>query len=252
MIDRERLEISALVNLYEQIQKLRIAEHNREMSSRRGADLRLASINPTAVHSPISRELGKIEKKLVLRIRDWVRRREQTLPILRELLRIKGVGEVLAAYLVSMIDIHHADTVSALWRFAGFGIVDGKAERPVRGQRLRYCKRLKVVCWRIAMSFLKSKSPYASIYYDARQYYERHRCDWSPLRCHHAAVRKMMKIFLQHMWERWRALEGLPVREPYVLEKMGHTTKYSPQDFGWAEGTDVTESSKPAWRGTKG
>lgn len=234
MTDRERREIRARVDLYEQIQKLRIAERNREWALRRGIDSESASIKPTAVHSPISRELEKIEEKLELSIRAWVRKREDEMPILRELLRIRGMGEVLAAYLVSTIDIRRAHTVSALWRFAGLGVVDGKAERPVRGQKLRYCKRLKVSCWRIAMSFLKSKSPYVRVYHDARMHYEQ-RSDWSPLRRHYAAQRKMMKVFLQHFWERWRTLDGLPVREPYVLEKLGHTTKYRAEDFGWGE-----------------
>lgn len=35
------------------------------------------------------------------------------------------------------------------------------------------------------------------------------------------ARRYMVKMFLANLWERWRALEGLPGRQPYAVEKLG-------------------------------
>lgn len=36
------------------------------------------------------------------------------------------------------------------------------------------------------------------------------------------AIKYATKVFLSHVWEQWRILEGLPVRQPYALEKLGH------------------------------
>jgi len=36
------------------------------------------------------------------------------------------------------------------------------------------------------------------------------------------------KIFLQHLWEVWRTLEGLPERSPYVQERLGHKEIITP------------------------
>lgn len=38
------------------------------------------------------------------------------------------------------------------------------------------------------------------------------------------AMKYACKIFLTHTWEQWRMIEGLPVRQPYALAKLGHTT----------------------------
>jgi len=37
------------------------------------------------------------------------------------------------------------------------------------------------------------------------------------------AKRKTAKLFLSHLWAKWREFEGLPVSEPYVQAIMGHT-----------------------------
>lgn len=54
---------------------------------------------------------------------------------------------------------------------------------------------------------------------------------WIDMRVHLAAMRKMEKIFLSHLWEQWRILEGLPVREPYAMEYLAHGSKYEASEF---------------------
>ena len=39
--------------------------------------------------------------------------------------------------------------------------------------------------------------------------------------------RKVTKLFLSHLWETWRGLEGLPTRKAYILEH-GHTDYIPP------------------------
>lgn len=38
------------------------------------------------------------------------------------------------------------------------------------------------------------------------------------------SIRYADKIFLEHTWEQWSMLEGLPIRKPYAIEKLGHRT----------------------------
>jgi hypothetical protein len=180
--------------------------------------------------------------------------------------QVKGVGPVLAAKVLGLIgDIGPAETVSKLWRFAGYAVIDGARERPTKGEKLHYNARLKTVCYLVSASFLKCNSPYRTLVYDpARvQYLQRFTgqtetwCQrllatvrdgdgpqkteamreikaallpeaWTLGHQHLAAMRKMTKLFLSHLWITWREAEGLSVRDPYVQEKLGHTTILGP------------------------
>ena len=51
----------------------------------------------------------------------------------------------------------------------------------------------------------------------------------------------MVKIFLQHYWIVSRMVEGLPTREPYVQEKLGHTTIITWQQVLKANGQEPPE-----------
>lgn len=42
------------------------------------------------------------------------------------------------------------------------------------------------------------------------------------------AMRKMIKLFLAHLWLTWREGEGLPISKPYVSDKLGHKHVISP------------------------
>jgi len=146
---------------------------------------------------------------------------------------IRGIGPGLAAKLIAMIDITRSPTVSALWRYAGQAVIDGAAEKPVKGQKLAYNKRLKTTCWLIAGSFLKSASPYRVIYDEARLLYDRTHPEWTKGHSHNAALRKMSKLFLSHLWAAWRELEGLPVTPPYIDRDGNDNHRYDAEYFGW-------------------
>jgi hypothetical protein len=157
------------------------------------------------------------------------------IPIIQHLTALRGVGVMLAAKVVSMIDIHECDTVSSLWRFAGYAVINGQRERPRKGEKLHYNARLKTAVYLISSSFLKCSSPYRQVYDSAREYYNANRPDWTKAHCHNAAMRKMSKVFLAHLWLEWRKLEGLPTRSLYVEERLGHEHIIAPQEFGWPE-----------------
>ena len=199
----------------------------------------------------------------------------KTFPIVEAAVNVKGCGLINVAKVVALNgSVANQDTPSKLWRFAGLGMGqyyingDGKIVAPVKGRvydkeakawrvvfpeqppdthveyrpdvalsgyGLPFNRRLKTACLQVAESFMRADSPYRAVYDDAKEKYERDRPDWPPLRRHRAALRKMIKVWLVHLWETWRELEGLPTRPAYVLEQMGHTQEYKRQDFGWAQ-----------------
>ena len=143
---------------------------------------------------------------------------------------VKGVGEGVAAVIISEFDINKAPTVSNLWSFAG--LAPGK-DRKVKGQKCPYNQFLRAkLCGVLGSSFLKCGSPY-------REYYDnmKHRLesqDWGTKsknptdkkrpkagHQHKAANRYMIKMFLRDLYIAWRTLEGLDVRPPYQEEYLG-------------------------------
>jgi len=174
--------------------------------------------------------------------------------------RVKGVGPILACKMLSHIrvkpcrevvfkdpkaetkelievDRPYADTISALWRYAGYGVENGERERPAKGERRPYNLRLKTTVFLAGSSFLRANSPYRQFYDSAKAQYEARDLArpteqrWGKYHRHLAAMRRMNKMFLSHLWLVWREIEGLPVRDPYVEEKLGHTHIVSPWDM---------------------
>jgi len=227
-MDKEILR--ALVDMRDRtLQKSRIAFGNRISAIERGAD-----IPANGTGELIERWLMRfqlLEDEVDNDIKDIAKE----YPIIELATEVKGVGVMLAAKVVAMVDIQRAETVSALWKYAGYGVTNGERDKPTKGEKLPYNKRLKTTCYLIGSSFLKSNSPYRRIYDEAKEYYELNRPDWTKARRHNAAMRKMIKVWLSHLWEVWRKIEGLPTREIYVKEKLGHTHILRPQEFGWPE-----------------
>ena len=221
-------DLRALVDFRTQIQKQRIAISNRLDALAREADE--AESTTSALWERWFYELqdieGRIDKDIESITGDY--------PIIALMCEVKGVGKLLAAQVVAHIDISRAPHVSSLWRYAGYG-VDGEGERDrlQKGVKAPYNKGLKTICWKVATSFMRSNSPYREIYDKAKARYERERPDWTKGHIHNAAVRKMTKIWLQHLWVTWRELEGLPVNEAYVFGDPAHTHYIRPEQMGW-------------------
>jgi len=210
-----------------QIQKARLQFGNRLNALQRGDDE--GSSEQLGIVNHWYQRFLELEKELDGHIAAEV----EQYPIYDYVVAVKGIGPMLAAKLISMVDVSRAPHVSSLWRYAGLAVIDGERERPVKGEKLHYNKRVKTTCYLIAGSFLKSGSPYRDEYDKARIYYDANRPDWTDGHCHNAAMRKMVKLFLSHLWVTWRQLEGLPITRPYSHEKLGHTHYLPPEDYGW-------------------
>jgi len=75
--------------------------------------------------------------------------------------RVKGVGRENIGKVVGLVDIRKANTISALWQFAGYGVDAGKAPKRVKnGGKLVYNSRLRSMCWRLATSLMKGSGKF--------------------------------------------------------------------------------------------
>jgi hypothetical protein len=73
---------------------------------------------------------------------------------------IMGIGPVISAGLLAHIDVERAPTVGHIWRFAGLD----PSMKWEKGQKRPYNAKLKVLCWKIADSFVKQQSRESDVY----------------------------------------------------------------------------------------
>jgi hypothetical protein len=153
-----------------------------------------------------------------------------------------GSGSLPAQLLAEIDDIGKFRTISNLWSFAGYGLEDGKCVRNKKGVKSKKNRDLQAICWNIADTFIKHQTPvYVDMYYGekARQRKlhpdkvgndEKGTYDFTDQHLHYRAIRKMMKLFLSHLWLKWREAEGLPVTDPYAIAIMKHTHFIAPPE----------------------
>ena len=257
--------LRGLVDLRDrQIQKARIQFGNRVDAIVRGADAsngrQLELAHKWAIR------FNELEDELDKDIAQTVEKVE----IFEYMSAVKGISHMISAKLIAMIDIERSPRISNLWRYAGYGqgrywkhedkivaplkgkkYIDGDwqevitepkhgwelvtvRDRPIKGWQIPYNKRLKTACYLASTSFLKARSPYRYLVYDqARDHYEITHPEWTKDHKHKAAMRKMSKMFLSHLWLTWRQLEGLPTSLPYAHEHLGHQQIITPAECGW-------------------
>jgi len=176
---------------------------------------------------------------------------------------VKGIGPCMAAGLISMLDPRKAEHASSFWRYFGMDVrEDGRSPHRKKGEKQNWNPHGRVLSWKIGMQFLKAQSPYCTVYYAEKERLEakgavndgcafplqREECKARmsgaagrlgreakkpPCKehAHRAASRKMVKLFLSHLWAEWRKLEGLPVSTPYALGKLGHNGYIAPGEM---------------------
>jgi len=133
---------------------------------------------------------------------------------------VKGIGPIMAAGLLSFFDIRKADHVSSFWRYAGLA---PHQTRRSRGQKTDYNPKVKsFMLGRVGRQLMMARGEYHKLYDQFRAREESKHPKLSALQHHRRALRKMVKIFLEQLWVKWRQLEGLPVSQPYSVAKLGH------------------------------
>lgn len=179
------------------------------------------------------------------------------LPVWEQWLKhVRGIAAKLAGPLVAMVQpIYDFETVSKLWAYACDVPGEDGRVRVRKGEQPHHCADLKRQCYLIVKQFIKDgkqaiekgKPTYRVFYdrYKARDA-EKHAADmakhlrdvkagkakaggqWSKAHMEARVIRYTYKLFLSHLWQVMRELEGLPIRMPYVVEKLGHTGYVSP------------------------
>jgi len=157
---------------------------------------------------------------------------------------VKGVGPCIAGGLMAWAgDCSRFDTVSKLWAYSGLHVVDGEAPRRKAGQKANWNSTMRVLAWKAGKSFVMVGKGYRDLYDQEKVRLRRihpepeafdppkKKKDGTPLlkfsdgHIDAMARRKTVKVFFAHYWEMARTQVGLPIRDPYVLEQMGHTTR---------------------------
>lgn len=163
---------------------------------------------------------------------------------------VHGCGPLMAGVIISEIDIHKCNSISALWAYCGLDVVvhtddngeireEGRSRkahhlapktctgkdgnpREYRGITFNPFLKTKLVGV-LGGCFVKLGGPYRKIYDDYKHRLENHpkHTKKTKKHRHNMAVRYMIKEFLADLYREWRTLEGLPVRPRYAEEKLG-------------------------------
>lgn len=169
-------------------------------------------------------KLYETEKELGKRLDLW----SKDHPLRKEFLnRVKGIGKVLSSGIIAWLSeaILNAEKVSSIWKYCG--LYPGSERK--RGKQLEYNLKLKTFCWKIGQSFIKYKCFGRKLYESFKEETKQKHPDWTKLHIHNYARRKVVKIFLACLWEKWRKMNNLTVSEPYPIQILGHTTKIIPE-----------------------
>lgn len=231
--------IVSLMHARQASQKGRIATSNRLSAIERGDD----KTSDKGVLEELMRIQDGHEQEIEALLKKAIKTEED--PVFMAVMSLRGIGPVLAARLLTEIDFTKCDTVSALWRYAGFGVVDGKRERLKKGEKAHFNRELKTTLWLIATSFLKSKSPYRAVYDSAKEKFAAADPKRTPGHCNNHALGVMVKTFMFHLYLWARTFYGLPTRPLYVTEHLGHKTVKEAFEFGWPDTIDPEPDEKP-------
>ena len=239
--DMNKGEIRHLVTSYYQVQEFRKASENMARSQE-------AEGRPYELVKWLADEQRGIENSLRGLLRTYAANDLTG----GWLMSLHGIGPVIAAGLLAHIDIRMAPTVGHVWSFAGLnpGQVWG------RGERRPWNAELKVLCFKIGDSFVKTSGSDKSVYgpiYRQRKIQElerndaglfaataadtlasRHITDPALRACYESgklplgrldlrARRIAVKLFLSHFHDvlMWHEL-GWRAPTPYAIEHMGH------------------------------
>jgi len=244
--DPKRELIRRTVRFGYDCQKLRIQSSNRNRSE----DVELEKRH--ALYLDFTGDaLEQIERKTF----NELKRQLKSFPIYTEwLVNQRGCGPMMSAVLISEINIHKTPTVSALWSYAGLAVnpETNEAYRRKRGQKANWNPFLKTKTIKVlGESFIKTRSPWREQFYDPYKHRKQNtmvpvcmackglgvaygkpcvncggtgrNAPWgrSDAHRHAAAIRHMVKKFLQELWVQWRTLEGLEVTAPYAVAVLG-------------------------------
>jgi len=177
------------------------------------------------VKEMLADKINEVEKRLKSYVRDH--------ELWSWLEKIYGISEINAAGLIAKIgDISNFDTVSDLWAFFGLRPKssfdfenDSKWESYEHYRQATKGERTLAV-YDIGEQFIRKDSFYRQFYDERRKETEADKRFGEPednkSHYYQDARRYATKIFLSHLYEVWRRIEGLETREPYIMQEEHH------------------------------
>lgn len=256
-------ELKCLWDARRKLLQQRVAVDNRVLAHKRKTDIlteeELDALK--AMSATFNRLLKPREKDLVRYIRKMKSIHAQ---VMRSHI---GIGEMTIAACLTYLNPYRAESASAYIAYAGYHRPSHKRlQKNIAGGGNK-ALRTQLYVWatvqlkmRGGMSKINKKtgkqqavalSPYLQDYERRKRVTEKSELitetritgkngifkkpwkDVAPGHRNMDAMRYMIKLFLAHLWVVQRTLEGLPIRDPYVLAKLGHTNIISPEDRGW-------------------
>ncbi len=242
--DEKYAQLKALIDGREQLRKFGNSCSNRILAMKRGTDqLDMDTLEFLEMQSDVCK---KHMSGLDRRIQKHLKTIEH--PFITSAFKIKGLGPITIAYIVTYIDIEKARYASSLWSYCGYD--KASHERYEKGVSGGGNETLRTVLYTMADSMIKTRSAYRDIYdrekakLSASKKITKSRntqgklieCAWmdtKPCHRHGAAMRKMIKVFLSHVWHVWRTVDGLPTNLLYVEEVLGHKNIIRAEELGW-------------------
>jgi hypothetical protein len=238
----ETNDVADYVEIFYDCQRLRIQHANK---------VRTEGVGPLKSWFAFWLKLG--ESVIASKLDNWVRSARSPEEAKWSYSQV-GIGPIIAAGLAAHIDPAKAQTPSSIWKFAG--LAPG-SDRRVKGQKLPYNSRLKVLCWKLGESFVKVSgkegATYGHLYADFKAqeikrneegFYKeaaakelankkfrddtatRKRLQGGMLsdgHLHARAKRRTVKLFLSHYYVKAREARGLEISRPYAETILNHS-----------------------------
>jgi len=242
--DEKLNQLKTLIDAREQLRKFENSCNNRILAMKRGTDLldddTLEFLQEE--QSVCKKKSSKLDRRITKHLKSMDH------PFVNSAMKIRGLGSITIAYIVSYIEIEKAQYASSLWAYCGYD--KASHERYEKGVAGGGNKTLRTVLYNMADSMIKTRSAYRDIYDREKEKLAASKkitksrntqgkliecawCDTKPSHRHGAAMRKMNKIFLSHVWHVWRTVEGLETNLLYVEEKLGHKNIIRAEELGW-------------------
>ncbi len=180
MLDTRRAKIRKLVDIYYNVQKVRVSTDNqlREVGQNVQKAMKKEELNTqhfqeieTALNKYIEENLDPSHlKELENQIKQKLEPELQHVRIYTEFLAdIKGIGPTLAGGLVSRLDPHEAPYISSFWKYCGLHVKNGKAAGREKGSKVEYNPFMKDHLWKVGDQFIKQRTPKYREIYDERK-----------------------------------------------------------------------------------
>jgi hypothetical protein len=160
--DDPREELRRLVLQHKALTKAAVAIDNmsRDKKNRETGEVMKCRLPEDAM--VVLQDASTDATKRAAKLKPKMLRELRKIPIYDQWLKhVFGIGDggsVIAAYLVAEIDIHRCIKPSGLRRFCGMAVIDGRLERPTKGQKNAFSKEMRMRLFQMFSTLWKARA----------------------------------------------------------------------------------------------